>query len=177
MSTVTNTLPVHPLGATPPGGATGSSLPPASPASPVAAPSTATATSTTTPTKFNDSRPHDYGYRTAANSRPAPVVAQPAAPSLFVPVLLATLALLGWLVFQTLQLAKEREALQSAFASQQQTVDNAAKLRASLDAVAADTQRLADSGNPNAKLLVDELRKRGITISTTATATVPAVKP
>lgn len=92
-------------------------------------------------------------------------------------MLLATLALFGWLGFQTVQLAKERDALQAAYASQQLTVDNAAKLRASLDAIAADTQRLADSGNPNAKLLVDELRKRGITISTTANTTVPAVKP
>jgi type II secretory pathway pseudopilin PulG len=92
-------------------------------------------------------------------------------------LLLATLALLGWLSFQTTQLVKEREALQAAYASQQQTVDNSAKLRASLDAIAADTQRLADSGNANAKILVDELRKRGITISTTPKTPVDASKP
>lgn len=53
----------------------------------------------------------------------------------------------------------ERQALQTAYASQQQTVDNSAKLRASLDTLAADTQRLADAGNPNARALVDELKK------------------
>ena len=99
---------------------------------------------------------------------------QPAPHSPFVPLLLGGLALLGWLAFQTQQLANEREQLQATHAAQQQTVDNAAKLRGSLDALAADTQRMADTGNPNAKLLVEELRKRGITINPQAAA---AAKP
>lgn len=176
MTTVTNTLPVPPLAGAMSAGNSGSI---GSNAAPEGQVGTAGSSAPSTATKFNESRPaaHDYGYRTPSGTRPAPTVALPAAPSLFVPMLLATLALLGWLGFQTVQLAKERDALQAAYASQQLTVDNAAKLRASLDAIAADTQRLADSGNPNAKLLVDELRKRGITISTTANTTVPAVKP
>ena len=87
--------------------------------------------------------------------------------SAFVPLLLGGIALAGWLVFQAVQLNTERQALQTAFASQQQTVDSAGKLRATLDTLAADTQRLADSGNPTARTLVDELKKRGVTISTT----------
>ena len=47
-------------------------------------------------------------------------------------------------------------------------MQNAAKMRAQLDALAAETQRLADQGNPNSKILVDELRKRGITINPNA---------
>ena len=43
-----------------------------------------------------------------------------------------------------------------------------------LDTLAADTQRLADSGNPNARALVDELKKRGVTISTTPANAAPA---
>ena len=115
-----------------------------------------------------------YGYRSRSQSasRTAPVVRGPSSP--FLPMLLSGLALLGWLGFQAYQLVNERQGLQAAYASQQQTVDNASKLRASLDALAADTQRLADGGNPNAKLLVDELRKRGITINTSATSTAPA---
>lgn len=181
MSTVTNTLPVPPLGATTPGVASGTSGTSDThvasgtsdarpdPAGPAASPAA----------RFNEARPapHEYGYRTGPNTRAAPVVAAPAAPSLFVPMLLASLAVLGWFGFQATQLVKERDALQGAYASQQQTVDNSAKLRASLDAIAADTQRLADGGNANAKLLVDELRKRGITISTTATPIAPAAKP
>jgi hypothetical protein len=86
--------------------------------------------------------------------------------SAFMPLLLGGVALLGFLGFQVWQLSVERQALQAAFISQQQSVDSAGKLRATLDTLAADTQRLADSGNPTARTLVDELKKRGVTIST-----------
>ena len=115
----------------------------------------------------------------ASGAHPRAMPAQLVPYSPFVPLLLGALALLGWLGFQTQQLLNERQALQAAYVSQQQTVDNSGKLRASLDALAADTQRMADSGNPNARLLVDELRKRGITINpagnTPPAATAPAV--
>ena len=81
------------------------------------------------------------------------------------------LAALGW---QTWVLVSERSALNTAYGGQQQTVDNAGKLRGSLDALAADTQRLADAGNASAALLVAELRKRGITINAKAGAAAPA---
>lgn len=86
----------------------------------------------------------------------------------FVPLLLGGLAMLGWLGFQVQQQLTERELLGTAHAAQQQTVDNAGQLRASLDALAADTQRMAQAGNPSARLLVDELARRGVTISATA---------
>jgi hypothetical protein len=112
--------------------------------------------------------------RTASPTERSPA----AAHSPFVPLLLGGLALMGWLGWQTLQLVSERNALQGAHAAQQQTVDNAAKLRASLDALAADTQRMALAGNPSAKLLVDELARRGVTITAPAsTATTPAAAP
>ena len=114
-----------------------------------------------------------YGYRARSRSQSRTAPAEPGPSSPFLPMLLGGLALFGWLAFQTYQLLNERRGLQAGYASQQQTVDNASKLRASLDALAADTQRLADGGNPNAKLL-DELRKRGITINTSPTSTAPA---
>lgn len=83
----------------------------------------------------------------------------------FLPLLLGLLALVIWFSLQAWALFDERSRLREAHASQQQTVDNASKLRQSLDAIAADTQRLANAGNPNARLLVDELRKRGVTIN------------
>lgn len=95
------------------------------------------------------------------------------ARSPFVPLLLLSAALLLAFGFETAQRLRERQTLQAAHASQQQTVDNAGKLRASLDALAADTQRLADAGNANAVLLVNELRKRGITINAAAQAAAP----
>lgn len=92
----------------------------------------------------------------------------PARRSPFVPVLLGTLALLAWLGFQTMQLLVDRSTLMAAHFGQQQTVDNAGKLRSSLDALAGDTQRMADAGNGSARLLVEELRKRGVTINPSA---------
>jgi hypothetical protein len=86
----------------------------------------------------------------------------------FLPLLLGALALVAWFGVQSWLLRGERSALQATHASQQQTVENAAKLRQSLDGIAADTQRLADTGNANARLLVEELRKRGVTINPNA---------
>lgn len=100
--------------------------------------------------------------------------ALPKAHTAFVPVLLCALALLLALGWQTHLLVAEREGLQAGHLSQQQTVENAGKLRASLDGLAADTQRLADAGNASAALLVAELRKRGVTINTQAAAAAPA---
>ncbi len=103
--------------------------------------------------------------------------ALPQVHSAFVPVLLGALALLLALGWQTYLLVSERQGLQAGHLSQQQTVDNAGKLRASLDGLAADTQRLADAGNASAALLVAELRKRGVTINTQAAAAAPAGAP
>lgn len=59
----------------------------------------------------------------------------------------------------------EHEALKQLHANQEALVQNAVKLRAQLDGIAADTQRLTDSGNANAQVIVNELRRRGVTIN------------
>jgi hypothetical protein len=92
-------------------------------------------------------------------------------------VLLCALALLAGLGWQTHLLFSERNALLSARAGQQELVDNASKLRGSLDGLAADTQRLADGGNASAALLVAELKKRGITIDPKAGAPAAPAMP
>ncbi|WP_088281910.1 hypothetical protein [Ideonella sp. A 288] len=131
---------------------TGSPMPPAHEASVSAAPA-------------GPGRSHRSAHRAQA--------AAPQAHGPFVPLLLGGLALAGWLGFQAAQLLADREGLLAAHLAQQQTVDSAARLRGSLDALAADTQRMALAGNPSAKLLVDELGKRGVTISATAAAATP----
>ena len=88
----------------------------------------------------------------------------------FVPLLLLAVALLAWFGFQTYQLAGERQQLMQLRFAQEAQVEAAAKVRASLDTVAAATARLADQGNVNARVLVAELRKRGITINPSASA-------
>jgi hypothetical protein len=100
--------------------------------------------------------------------------AAPQGHSSFWPLLLGGLALVLMLGWQGWLLVAERSALQAAHAGQQQTVDNAGALRTKLDTLATDTQRLADLGNPNAALLVAELKKRGITINPQAAANAAA---
>lgn len=83
----------------------------------------------------------------------------------FLPLLLLSLAIVSWFAFQSYQLLREREQLASVTVAQQTQVDAAAKVRAAVDALAASTQRLANEGNPNARVVIEELRKRGITVN------------
>ena len=55
--------------------------------------------------------------------------------------------------------------------SQEKQVEQSIKVRSALDSLASDTAQLAERGNANAKLLVDELRKHNINIKPNATAT------
>ncbi|MGH8317798.1 MAG: hypothetical protein ACREUL_07445 [Steroidobacteraceae bacterium] len=88
--------------------------------------------------------------------------------SLFLPLLLLGLAVLGWTAFQTVELVREHQGLSSVHAAQRRAVDQSQKLRASLSTMAADTQRLADGGDAGAKLIVERLRQQGITINPNA---------
>ncbi|MEO5734590.1 MAG: hypothetical protein ABIN96_13050 [Rubrivivax sp.] len=93
--------------------------------------------------------------------------------SAFTPLLLGLLALCGLLGQQSFTAYQDRQGLLAAQAGQQTSVDSAAKLRASLDTLAADTQRLATAGNAGAAALVAQLRQRGITIDPNAAAAAP----
>lgn len=88
-----------------------------------------------------------------------------ARPNVFVPALLIALAVVAWSGFQTVHLLREWRQLGLAQSGLQAQEQNAAKLRASLDAVATSTAKLAADGNANARVVVDELRKRGVTIN------------
>jgi hypothetical protein len=115
---------------------------------------------------------------TAAARAPKDSPAARSARSAFVPLLLGLLAISGSLSFQAWVQEQDRQQLQLARGALQPTVEQATKLRQSLDRLANDTQALADAGNGNARVLVDELRKRGVTINTNAaTQAAPAAPP
>ena len=94
-----------------------------------------------------------------------PDVAVAARASGFIPTLLLALAFVAWLGFQAVQQWMERQQLTLAQANQEPQEQAANKLRASLEAVATSTARLAAAGNVNARVIVEELRKRGVTIN------------
>ena len=124
--------------------------------------------------------PASFAPDTHFAAQPEPAAApQTAAARLrtaFVPLLLGLLAVTAWMAHHAWLLEQDRLQLTAAQATLQPTVEKSAGLRQSLDRLAADTQRLADAGNGNARVLVDELRKRGITIhaGTTPVSASPA---
>jgi len=80
-------------------------------------------------------------------------------------MLLLSAVFLAFLGFQTAVVLQERARLGQVHAEQEATFSKAQRLRAQLDSIAKKTALLADSGNQNAQRLVDELRKRGVTIN------------
>ena len=90
-------------------------------------------------------------------------------PSLFLPLLLILITLVLWFGFQTYQLVKERGNLKTLQANQEMMFNNAQKMRAQLDAIAAGTAHLAQQGTANAAQVVNALKAKGITINPNAT--------
>ncbi len=82
----------------------------------------------------------------------------------FAPLLLGLITLVLWYGFQTTQLLKERENLTTLRTNQTTIYNNAQKMRAQLDTLAAETAKLAQAGNPNAAQIVNALKQQGITI-------------
>lgn len=99
------------------------------------------------------------------------------ASSPFVPLLLLVMASVSWTTFQCLQLTRERDKLQTAISGQDAQMEQSAKLRGALESLATRTARLARTGNANATIIVEELRKRGITIDPDSPTTTTDVKP
>ena len=86
----------------------------------------------------------------------------------FIPMCLLAAAWTLWSVFQMVMLFQEGSNLQALRANQEPTIQQAQKLRAQLDSIAAKTAELAAKGDPGAKTIVDALRQRGITINPNA---------
>ena len=85
--------------------------------------------------------------------------------SVFVPIALLALTILVMVGFQTLQLAKEREALSARQAALVSPLQEVQTVRQQLEAIARDTAVLASQGNANAQQIVAALKKSGITIN------------
>ena len=109
----------------------------------------------------------------AAPAADPPAQAGQAPRSAAWPLALGLLALLGWLGLQAWSLLQDRQQLQQARQQLQPTIDSAQRVRPTLVRLAADSQGLADAGNVQARVLTDELKRRGITIRAAAPAAPP----
>lgn len=63
------------------------------------------------------------------------------------------------------QSLSERTTLRQAMANLEQPHQQAGKLRGQVEGIARQVARLADQGNPNAREIVEALRRQGISIN------------
>ena len=90
------------------------------------------------------------------------------ATSLVFPVFIIGLALLVMVGLQTYLLVQERGAVKMQLEKQTPIVEQSKKMRLQLDSIAKKTAVLSKNGNLNARAIVDQLKKSGITINTDA---------
>jgi len=78
------------------------------------------------------------------------------------PLTILLIALVLWFGFQTLQLASERANLGEARGHQEAAMQEAQKLRTQFESLISKTSELANKGHAGAKLVMEELQKRGM---------------
>lgn len=79
-----------------------------------------------------------------------------------IPVLILALAFFVWTAFQTFELIKQSSQLSAARASQEQPLQELAKVQSVVQSMGADTLKLADGGNATAKEVLDGFAKQGV---------------
>ncbi|HEX6437599.1 MAG TPA: hypothetical protein VF182_10750 [Candidatus Binatia bacterium] len=91
---------------------------------------------------------------------------EPAAPRVErganLPLTILLGALVLWFGFQTVQLASERANLGEARGHQEAAMQEAQKLRTQFESLISKTSELANKGHAGAKLVMEELQKRGM---------------
>lgn len=112
----------------------------------------------------------------AANSRPASAAHSRSASAasnrssqgldtgLFIVLLLVVSVIFAQTAQERFQLNRDRATLNNRIAQQGETLNEAQKVRAQLEAIAGDTATLAEAGNQNAIQLRDFLAQQGVTI-------------
>ena len=97
-------------------------------------------------------------------------------PSANLALTLVVLSWCAWTVFQTVQFVRDRNHLTQLKASQETPIQEATKVRAQIEAITADTVKLAAEGNGGAQRIIFELQKRGFKLPADAKTTAPAKK-
>jgi hypothetical protein len=86
----------------------------------------------------------------------------PGQHSVYLPILLGLVALVGLLGFQAAELWQVHGALVTQRDSQNSAIEASDKMRQQLVTIASRTADLAQKGDPDAKALVDAYAKRGL---------------
>lgn len=88
-----------------------------------------------------------------------------------IPLALVVLAFFLITAFQTEQLVREHNALLTLQRAQEAALIQASTTRAKFQMLAAETEKLAQAGDPGAKAVLNQLNIQGITIRPGATVT------
>jgi len=87
-----------------------------------------------------------------------------------VAIIITLIALLLWFGFQSVHLWRERSNLSAVKANQEGAIQESEKIRLQFQGLMTKTSELANQGHVGAKLIIEELQKRGIGVP-------PGVKP
>jgi len=85
--------------------------------------------------------------------------------SFALPMTITATALFLLVLFQTIQLIRERDTLGELRTAQEPTVQESVKLRTQLETLAGKTAQLANDGNASAKSIVEQMRRQGINMT------------
>lgn len=96
--------------------------------------------------------------------------------SVYIPVLIGLVALVGLLGFQAVELWQVRSALKIELVNQNAAMDGSNKMRTQLSSIASKTAELAQKGDPDAKAVVDAYAKRGLQFLAPKAGGTPAPK-
>jgi hypothetical protein len=96
--------------------------------------------------------------------------------SVYIPIVIGMLALVGLLAFQAVELWQVRAALRAQHDGQNSAMEASDKMRQQLVTIASKTWDLAQKGDPDAKAVVDAYAKRGVSFVPQRPAGTPAPK-
>lgn len=77
---------------------------------------------------------------------------------------LVALAVLLNAAFDTMRLAAEHAGLYAIHVAQEPPIQEIVRLRGQVETLAGETALLADSGNANARAVVEEMQRQGVTL-------------
>ena len=74
-------------------------------------------------------------------------------------------SLILWFGFQAFQLVRDRSGLRLLKANQETAIQESAKIRTQFQTLMTKTAELANQGHAGARMVIDELQKRGVGIA------------
>ena len=82
-----------------------------------------------------------------------------------IPLAILALAFFMALVFQTVELVRQSQTLATISVNQETPLKDATRLREATTALARDITKLSDSGNADAKRVIDEMARQHISLT------------